>query len=345
MTDTRQREGENILVCGVNWIGDTVMSMPAIQTLRKAHREAHLTLLVKSSLAELWKMHAAPDSLMILEPGLSGALAAGGAIQEKNFDRAYVLPHSFRSALVPFLGRVPERIGLPGHWRDWMLTRVVRPRNLAGRRHQAYEYLDLFFPDATPPLERPVLTVPIGAAERARETIAGLPEPCVGLIPGAARGPSKRWPEESFVRLGRRLTGEWRCGVVVIGSPAEQPLCGQIAGAIGRGALAIAGTLTLTEWVALLKACRLVIGNDSGGVHVAAAVGTPVVVIFGVTDPARTGPLGATQRVLQHSAQRARDVARASAAATESLAAVTPDEVYKAAIELLEGQAITGLVR
>ncbi|MFH0953798.1 MAG: lipopolysaccharide heptosyltransferase II [Verrucomicrobiota bacterium] len=335
--DRAQHLGERVLVCGVNWIGDTVMSMPALQAYRKANPSARITLLVKPGLLPLWKLHAAPDQLLTLEGGWSGTLRTVRALRTEKFARAFVLPHSFRSALVPWLARIPLRIGMPGHWRDAMLTQVIRPRDVPGRRHQAYEYLDLMVPDAAQAdLELPQIKVPEAAEAAARERLAAVPAPRVGVIPGAARGPSKQWPAEHFAELGRLLAGQRGCGLVVLGITREADLCGDIARRIGPAAVNLAGRTSLPEWIALLRACDLIVANDSGGMHLAAAVGTPVVALYGITDPAKTGPIGRICRVLQNSEVRARDISRDSPAARKSLASIHPEQVYRAALDCLE---------
>jgi len=336
--------GAPVLVCGANWIGDSLMSMPALQALRRRQPGARLVLLVKPHLFALWRLHTAPDLLLPLRPGLAGALAAARAVRAVRAGRACVLPRSFRAALIPFLAGVPVREGLPGHGRDFLLTRIVRPELPPGRRHQACEYLQLLAPEAAAAEpERPRLAVPPEAVEAAHFWLAALPQPVVGLLPGAARGPAKRWPATAFVEVGRWLAREARCGVVVVGARREAGLCAGVARAIGPPALNLAGRTDLAEWAAVLQACAAVVCNDSGGMHLAAALGTPVVAIFGLTDPDRTGPLGRRGRILQASAVRARDIPRRSAEAQKVLERITPEAVYGAVQDVLQdGEASRG---
>ena len=323
-----------VVVCGVNWIGDTVMSLPALQAYRAAHPDRHLALLVKPALADLWALSPVPDEVLRLEPGVGGMRRTVARVREGAFDEAFVLPHSFRSALVPFLARVPRRCGMPGHGRDFMLTRVVPPRGGTGREHQAYEYLDLLTP-GTDQLARPALCPDAAAMARARALLEPASARWIGFLPGAARGPSKQWPAAHFGELGRRLCAEQGVNVAVMGSPSEEPLCREVAAAAGPGAVNLAGRTDLPTWVALLAACAAVVGNDSGGMHLAAAAGTPVVALFGITDPAKTGPLGPA-RIIQHGRRKARDVPRDSREARLSLASIAPAEVYEAVCESLK---------
>lgn len=329
---------EAVLVCGVNWVGDSIMTMPALQAFRRAHPNAYITLLIKPPLTQLWKLHPVPNEILPLHSGFWGTLKTARLIRQRRYPRAFVLPHSFRSALVPFLSGVRERWGMPGHWRGAMMTRVLNPRPpQPGREHQAWEYMDLLLPGhKEQELERPLLNLPDEAAAAAKARLAALPKPCVGILPGAARGPSKRWPADHFINLGRSLVKEKHCSVVALGISREAALCRKVVEGIGEGALNLAGQTTLAEWIALLKVCDLVIANDSGGMHLAAAVGTPVVAIFGVTDPLRTGPLGRDCRIVQNSSVRNRDVERDSPEAIKSLASITPEQVFEQARELLD---------
>ena len=330
-------DGGGALLCGVNWIGDAIMSMPAVQAFRERHRDAPIAMLVKPAVAPLWRMHTAVDRLLVLGPGAVGVWKASAEARRLGCERAYVLPRSFRSALVPYLARIPARIGMPGHHRDVLLTHVVTPGGGAGRQHQGFEYTDLLTPaPAIDALEPPMLTVKAGAREAARRLLA---EPGdrgrIGLCPGAARGPSKQWPAQHFVELGKRLVANGSGSVAVVGSAAEAPLCETVAEGIGAGAINLAGRMTFDIWAAVLEACRVVVANDSGGMHLAAALRTPVVALYGVTDPDKTGPLGPA-RILQHSSTRARDVPRDSSEARFWLASIQPEEVYEAVQGLLD---------
>jgi heptosyltransferase-2 len=326
-----------ILVCGVNWIGDSVMSMPALQAFRRLHPDAEITLLVKPAVRALWELHSTPDRLLVLEPGLKGVWRTARRLRSLRFQAAYILPHSFRSALVPFLAGIPERVGMPGHGRDWMLTRRLPPRQVAGSPHQSYEYLELLAPEqAGQPVEPPALRIPDAVCRKMANRLAGFPRPRIGLIPGAARGPSKQWPAGHYVELGRRLAAARPCGLLVFGAPAEAPVCEEVASRIGPAALSLAGKVTVAEWAALLAQCDVVVANDSGGMHVAAAAGAGVVALFGHTDPARTGPLGARCRIVQESDVRDRDIARDSRKARQALAAIRPERVQREVQALLE---------
>jgi len=314
------------LVVGVNWIGDAIMSMPALQAWRRAHPSARLTLLVRPGLAPLWRMHAAPDAVQVYTEPFAALRAAARAIRAIAPDRAVMFPNSFRSALPPFLARVPERVGRPGHWRRALLTRV-KPAPV-NRAHQALEYFDLLdVPRPAGAVEHPLLAVPAEVAAAQTAVLASLPRPLLGVMPGAARGPAKRWPAPHFAAVAARWHAETGGGVVAMGAPGDIPLAEEILRGVGEG-LNLAGRTALAEWAAALAACDAVVCNDSGGMHLAAALGRPVVAVFGATDPSVTGPLGPRARVVQDDGPRARAIARDDAAAEKRLAALSPERIY-----------------
>lgn len=322
---------ERILIVSTNWIGDAIMSMPALQLFRTARPAAEITVLTKPGLKALWQMHPAADRIETLDE----TRPTIAKLRQKRFDCAYIFPNSFRSAFIPFMAGVPRRIGSHGHWRRMLLTETV---HLPGG-HQQFEYLKILGVQGEPPA--PHLNVPEESFNslNARLAAAGFRPACrpvVTLLPGAARGPSKRWPAAYFTALAKRLREEQSAQILLGGGQGDAAVCAEIAASAGPDVISLAGQTTIQEWAAMLKLSYCVVSNDSGGMHLATAVGTPVVAIFGMTDPKKTGPLG-TSVVLQKSAVQSRDIARDSESARLALEAVTPDEVYAAASGLLKG--------
>jgi len=343
-----KRRAAVTLIVGVNWLGDSLMTMPAIQAWRRAHPAARLVMLVKTKLKALWTLHPAVDEVWALPPGGRALAAMVRAARAEEFETAFVLPHSFRSALVPFLARVPRRIGPPGHGRDWMLTDVVHPLQGAERAHQCFEYMAILGVAGGNEAPRLRLTPELTARAKTLLGASGTNRQSpdrqspdrqspdwIAVMPGAAYGPAKRWPAERFATAGRLLKDRLKCNIVAIGSAEERSLCAIVARDAGPGSLNLAGGTTLPELAAVLAQCRLALTNDSGGMHLATAMGIPVTAVFGITDPDRTGPLGSAARVMQESALRSRDLRRDSPEARASLLRITPEQVAAAAMELL----------
>jgi len=318
---------ENILVRGVNWLGDAVMAAPALQRLREAKPDAHITLLTHAKLADLWQHHPAIDSVLTFGND-DGVLAVAQRLRAGKFTTALVLPNSPRSALEVFFARIPERVGLARPWRNFFLTKRVAPRReefqmhkrspaevqhlmatnsssasrpIPASAHQLHHYLHLAAalganPEPLPPrLE--VTDAEVAAVKKRFGVLEDSNAPLLGINAGAEYGPAKRWPRERFVAAAIEIQRKTGCQWWIFGGKADQDLAAGIAREIAAtqtspadSVRSIAGQTSLSELCAALKACRLVLTNDTGPMHVAAAVGTRVIVPFGSTSPELTGP-------------------------------------------------------
>ena len=320
-----------VLVISPGWIGDAIMSMPAVQQFQASHPEAIISVLSKPNLRSLWRMNPVVRQQLTY----AGTWATTTAIQRRAFHEAYLFPNSVRSALLPWLAAVPERVGFAGHWRRWLLTRIATAPTAPTHQHQSWEYAAILSATASS-LPQPRLDIPMMMRSQAEQRVSGLAHPLIGLLPGAARGPAKRWPVERFAETAKTLCTQTGGGLLLMGGVADTNSCATIAAAVGHQALNVAGSTAIPEWAALLALCDVVLCNDSGGMHLAAAVGAPVVAIFGITDPARTGPLGTNCCILQHSTTKTRAVPRNSGEADAALAAVSSAEVIAAVLEKLD---------
>ncbi len=227
--EAEAKRPKQILICGLNWLGDAILAMPALQVLSFHHADAELTLLTRPELAPLWDMHQSPARILTLPKKGRSLRPTLQALRELDIATAYVLPHSFRSALPPFLAGISNRIGLPGHFpRDVMLTEVRRTWGGPGRTHQVYEMLDLFFPDQhRRAFAPPKLTVPTDVREAMKAKLASLPKPWITVIPGAARGPSKQWPAERYAETAAQLVAQTGGSIITLGTKNEQAACQQ----------------------------------------------------------------------------------------------------------------------
>ncbi len=338
MTNTPQSSAA-ILVISPNWLGDAVMAMPAVKRLKLQNPAARLTLLAKPGTAPLWAMHEAVDEVVVLPAGTAATFRMAARLRSDRFARAFILPNSFRSALIPFLAGIPVRRGTAFHGRWAMINDRVRLPAMDTRGaplHQAREYLFTLCGNAEgnladtgfhPPPPRPLDDLPPAAG------------PTVCVIPGAARGESKRWT--GFAAAAKIVLGQCPdCRILVAGSANESTLCARVAAEIGPGAANVAGRTSLAEFAALLGHCRLVLCNDSGGMHLASAAGVPVVAVYGLTDPDKTGPIGSCATIVRAQGVRpSRDIARHSRAAVAALASITPEIVAEACMATLRANA------
>ena len=334
----------NILICGANWLGDSVMSMPAIDFFKERLPSCRITMLAVEALAELWDMHSCIDRVIPRKPDTAGMLEAIRHVKSADFNSAFLFPNSTRSALIPFLAGVKGIRGMRGSYRSWLLDEIAPPRLSARYAHQSWEYFDIMGLNGTDfeqrgglPRIRP-LNPPEEKTEWARKiTQWNNSQPLTALIPGAARGPSKQWPPEHFAQLGELIAEHLSSKIVILGSPKEMELCAQVAGGIKAGTINLAGETSLTELTAVLSLCRTAVTNDSGGMHLASAAGTGVVAVYGLTDPDKTGPLGDACRVVcGKNVGCSRDIPRRSAEAMESLRSITPEKVFESVCGLQE---------
>ncbi|MDF7799106.1 lipopolysaccharide heptosyltransferase II [Pontiellaceae bacterium B1224] len=320
---------KRILIIGLNWIGDAIMSMPAVQACRAENPDAHIALLVKPYLKPIWEMHAVPDQILTLDK--MGTTIS--KVREYGFDTACILPNSFRSALVPALAGIHRRVGFKGDHRRLLLTEVVP---VAGG-HQSNEYYPIVAPESVGLVkELPELNIPETAFQTLETKFPNLGKNYAVLMPGAARGASKMWPLDHFERLARIVMEQTDLELVFAGGGGDSAACEALCRTLGGRTQSVAGQTSLQEWAALLKGASVAVANDSGGMHLAAAVDTPVVGIYGITDPEKTGPLARRYRVVQNSSVKARDISRNSERAAEALASISPDQVFNAVQELLK---------
>jgi heptosyltransferase-2 len=299
----RYKDVKGILVKGTNWIGDTIMSFPAVHSLRRLFPQAHISVLAKSRLAELWKANTDIDEVITYDMlkgvgRIFGELGIARRIKQKEIDLAVILPRSFSSAWMVFLGGIPHRIGYKGAARDWLLTEGIDRTPALLSKHRMYYYLHLIERlGSCPSFPLPSLSLNGKTEEWADDFLAhrGLEgELLIGVNPGATYGEAKCWPPERFIELGRRLRNEYGASILIFGSSRleEKELNASIAQGIGNGCLNLSGETSLLQLASLLRQCTLLVTNDTGTMHVAAAVGTRVVAIFGPTDPRTTSPLG-----------------------------------------------------
>ena len=310
-----------VLVRGPNWLGDAVMTTPALLRLRETSPRAHIALLTPVKLAALWENHPAIDEIISFKAG-ENVFSVGQKLRGGGFDLALVLPNSQRSAIEVWLAGIPQRIGYARPWRNFFLTQTVAPRAEAVRMrkrsvaeikkltssfsgpepqipasaHQIYEYLYLVTAlQANPEPLPPQLSVGSDELETAKKKfgLEKIAQPIFGLAPGAEYGPAKRWPADRFIAVAREIQTRTNCFWVLFGGANDATIAGQIQLALGdrqSAILNLACQTSLRELMSLLKLCRVLLTNDSGPMHVAAALGTPVVVPFGSTSPELTGP-------------------------------------------------------
>lgn len=296
-----------ILIRGVNWVGDAVMTMPAIKAVKKAYPESQISLLVKPSVAPIFETDPNINEIILYEDkfmGITGKLRLAKMLRGKGFSKAILLQNAFDAALITFLAGIPERIGYNRDGRGFLLTRPIQFDNYDRKVHHINYYLNLLTMSgikASP--SQPWIYLSIDERLSARNALSVLKRPILGINPGATYGTTKRWFPERFAEVANWFIRDTSGSVVIFGGKNEMNIAEEIEYLIRRQSiegrrqtdfslLNLAGKTSLRELISLISECDVFVSNDSGPMHIAYAVGTPLVAIFGSTDPELTGPLG-----------------------------------------------------
>ena len=318
-----------ILIRGSNWLGDSIISVPAVRAIKAGRPDARITVLSPEKIARVWKLVPDVDEVLPLESGsLFGAVSL--IRRQAPFDVAILFPNSLRAALEVWLAGIRRRVGYSGHQRRWLLNQIIaeEPR-LGPTRHQVYRYLriarELGGP-AAPPVTKMFLP---------RVRMNGAPAK-LGLCPGAEYGPAKRWLPESFAEVALALGQERPVQWILFGTSADAERGVAIESAIGASCVNRIGKTTLDELVAELSECALLRTNDTGTMHLATLLGVPVVAIFGSTEPRLTGPLGTGHSVIRHQVECSPCFLRECPIDFRCMKAVTVEEVVESVSALLD---------
>jgi heptosyltransferase-2 len=329
---------DHLLVLAPNWIGDVVMATPFLSLLRKENPGDFITVMCRDYVSDLLRRSAFIDDIITYrrEGGVSRAiLALRAGSPDGGWDAAFLLPMSFSSALIAFLGGTARRIGYRSGGRGWLLTDPVKPsRHRTIHLSEEYAALARVYSGSGDDVVPEPCVIP---RYDWKEQLAGfgLRGGYAVLAAGAAYGPAKVWPSGRFIDLAARLREEKGLRIVTVGSAGEREYLDTITEA-GDDAVNLAGRSDVGELMSILRGADLVVGNDSGPVHISAAMGVPTVSIFGSTSPVWTSPRGPRSRIVTSGADCApcfrKECPQGDA---RCLRDITVDEVFQAAIETM----------
>jgi len=336
-----------ILVRATNWVGDAVMNLPALDAIITNHPDAEVHVLARPRVAPIFR---AIDGVAEVIPYLGVRRRASGSstdltftqairvLKRSGFQKAFLFQNAFEAALLAFAARIPERVGYATDCRALLLTSPVGITPEVRRGHHVEYYLNLLQAVGmrTEGSGSPTLTVPQVPRARARELVAEAlgcraPRSYIAVCPGAAFGPAKRWLPDRFAKVIDEVWKTHSIASVLLGSESERWITSGIAGVASGKCADLAGRTSLLEAAGVLAGARAVLSNDSGLMHLAAAVGPSVVAIFGSTDPAATRPLGDKHIVITSGVECAPCLERECAKHTyECMRAITVDAVCEA---------------
>ena len=288
---------KKILIRSTNWIGDAIMTTPAVRTIRANFPEAHIAILAYPWVADVFRASPHVDEVISFQPagehqGLPGLWRLGRQLAAHHFDMAILLQNAFKAAVIARLAGIPVRAGYSRDGRGLLLTHPVEIRAEIRKLHQVHYYQGLCRDlGLQPGPDELFLAVAPEVEVWAKAFLADYAgRPVIGLNPGAAYGPAKCWPVERYGALAARLAGELNAVIPVFGTANDAVTVAAIKGFAPEQVIDLAGQTTLAEAMALIGRCDAFVTNDSGLMHVGAALKTPLVAIFGSTDQVATGP-------------------------------------------------------
>jgi heptosyltransferase-2 len=297
---------DKILIRSTNWIGDAIMTTPAVRTIRRNFPEAHIAILAYPWVADIFNNSPHVDEVILYNKksehqGLKGLWRVGRELAGAEFDAAILLQNAFEAALLAVIAGIPVRAGYIRDARRLLLTHPVRIRPEVRKLHQVHYYQELCRGlGLTPGPDQLFLQLAPEVESRARGFVSGFTgRPVIGFNPGAAYGPAKCWPVERYGKLAALLAEDLNAVIPVFGTAADAATAGVIQSFAPKNVIDLAGNTSLAEAMALIGVCDAFVTNDSGLMHVAAAQDTPLVAIFGSTDPIATGPFSKRAVVIQ----------------------------------------------
>ena len=332
-----------ILVRGTNWIGDAVMTIPAIRELRRSFPDAQLTLQTRTGTKGVLQQSGLFDEVITPD----GLIEQIRAIRQRHFDLAIIFPNSFSSAFAVWAGGVKKSFGYASENRSFLLTDPVQIPEWKDTRHEVYYYLELvsaaqkafFGRSIEPDSIEPRLDVGKAARENARDILRRLgavtTQKTVAIAAGSTNSRAKRWIPERFAQLNDRLRAELNCNVVLMGSPDDREVSHEVASLASHPPFDLTGETNIETATAILGEIDLLISNDMGLAHLAPAVGTETIVIFGPTNQLTTRPFSDRASIVSANVECAPCMLRDCPIDHRCMTRVSVDEVFVKAKEKL----------
>jgi lipopolysaccharide heptosyltransferase II len=316
-----------VLIRSSNWLGDAVMSVPAVRAIKGGRPDVHVTIAAPDKIAAMWKLIPEVDAIIPLPEG-SLLPVVRLLKQQMSFDVAILFPNSLRVAFESWLSGIPRSVGYRGHWRSWLVNQIVRkPRKPRPPEHHSLRFFRIARECGaeTSNIEFPKLDQ---TSNIEHQTL-------IGLCPGAEYGPAKRWLPERFAEAATKISTQSSAQWILLGTKNDAAIGEQIAAAIGDHCVNRIGQTTLDQLIDELRRCSLLLTNDTGTMHLAALLGVPVVAVFGSTEPRLTGPLGNGHIILRHHVECSPCFLRECPIDFRCMKAISADEVADAVLSML----------
>lgn len=322
------------MVRTANWVGDAVMTLPAMMAIRETYPQAQIVVVANPLVAQLLENHPACDEIIVFNKrtehaGILGMLKFASALRRQKFDCAILFQYAFEAALMSFLAGIPRRVGFTTDGRRFLLTHPVPFGEGEKTSHQTDAFLRIVnYYDIGAGSKVQALALLENERQWAKEQ---LPEGPVAVInPGAAYGAAKRWYPERFAEVADLLAKEYGMTAVLTGGPGEVEIGEDIASAMQAPVLNLIGKTSVRQMMSLIDAASLMITNDSGPMHVAAAFKVPIVAIFGPTNHTTTSPFTDDYRIVRNNVECSPCMLRECPIDHRCMDRVTVDDVMKA---------------
>jgi heptosyltransferase-2 len=338
-----------LLIRATNWVGDAIMALPALHAVRELFPDAHLAILALPYVAQIYDGQGVADELIVYDRqgahgGLGGRERLASELRSKKFETALLLQNAFDAAWIAWRAGIPQRIGYNRDGRRLLLTNPIRvPAPGEIPAHEKYYYLELIRRVGWLEKLQNVPQISLGVAPEALQAAeaklqiagarSGVPRIAVGA--GASYGSAKCWPPARFAAALNGLVRERDADVILFGTSAESAVCSEIQSGLRVSAIDLVGKTAIAELPALLARCTTFLGNDSGAMHVAAAVGLPVVAVFGPTDPLGTAPVTLRHTIVQEKPYCSPCFLRRCPTDHRCMTAIAPESVSAAVMQSL----------
>lgn len=301
------QEGINkILIRGTNWIGDAIMTIPAVDSIRATYPKAYIAVLAKPWVADIYRLFSSVNEIIIFENKYDNALGVfqlAHLLRKKKFDAAILLQNAIEAAIIALTAGIPQRAGYNSDGRGFLLTNRVQRSQEIKRLHQTDYYLEMVKALGCASVNKEMhLETKISRIDAQRILRKYMPDPqkeIICLAPGATYGPAKRWFPERFAKVADKIAAELPCQIILLGGKSDWDVAEEVGRYAGTDLLNLTGKTNLEEAIYLISQCRIMISNDSGLMHIAGALNVPTIAIFGSTNPATTSPVG-NQSIVVH---------------------------------------------
>jgi heptosyltransferase-2 len=349
MGQIRDQIIKRVVVRGTNWVGDSVMTVPALRALRRVLPEAELTLAIRPGTQGLFADAEFVDKILVYDRrGLLSVMPQVRKWREGAFDLAILFQNAFEAALIPFLAGVPLRLGYATEARQPMLTHPVSLPDWRTTRHEVFYYLylitaleQLLFGTSSICEQEPDAGLELSGSRKEEATRllnshgVTSESKLVAICPGSINSRAKRWPAEAYAALADLLI-EDHSQVLLIGSKEEMDVSHQVTTRMRHQATVLTGQTSLDQITAVLGLVDLIVTNDTGPAHVAAALGRPTLVIFGPTNPLTTRPFSLQAEILRHPPECAPCMLRDCPIDHRCMTAITVEEAFERSRLLLK---------